>query len=90
MTINALLLGAIAATCLFISLILVRFWRTTHDRFFLLFGLSFLVEGVSRVCLALVPLASELEPVFYTVRLIVFLIIIFAIVDKNLRNNRSD
>lgn len=90
MTINAVLLGAIAATCLFICLVLVRFWRTTRDRFFLLFGLSFFVEGVSRVCLALVPLASEHEPVFYTVRLTVFLIIIGAIIDKNLRSRRPD
>lgn len=86
---NQLLLGAIAATCFAIALILVRSWKTTRDRFFLFFAASFGIEGMSRIALALQPGTSEQTPTFYLVRLFAFALIIYAIVDKNRSGRRS-
>jgi hypothetical protein len=80
---NNLLLGAIAMACFTASLFFLRFWRTTHDRFFLFFAFSFFIEGCSRVMLGLIHYSDEQEPLFYVIRLIAFLVIIFAILDKN-------
>lgn len=78
-----MLLGAIAMACFILSLFFLRFWRTTHDRFFLFFALSFTIEGCGRAMQGLGSYSSEQEPLFYLIRLLAFLIIIWAIVDKN-------
>ncbi len=84
--VNTLLLGAIAMACLVAGLFFLRFWRDTRDRFFLLFGLSFFVEGCNRALLGLGALSQEQEPFFYLVRLFSFALILFAIVGKNRKN----
>ncbi len=81
---NQFLLGAIATCCFVIALLLLRSWRTTRDRLFLLFAVAFAVEGLNRTVLAATPNPSEGQPVFYLVRLASFGIILAAIVDKNL------
>lgn len=80
---NALLLGAIAMASLVAALFFLRFWRDTHDRFFLLFAIAFLVEALHRVALGLTNVAQEQEPFFYLVRMLAYGLIIVAIVDKN-------
>jgi len=80
---NEMLLGAIAMGSLVIGLLFLRFWRDGRDRLFLLFALSFFVEGINRVALALSPRPDEGSPIFYGVRLLAFLLILAAIVDKN-------
>lgn len=86
---NTLLLGAIAMASVVASLFFLRFWRQTHDRFFLLFALAFLVDAVNRVALGLQQGTEEQEPLFYGVRLLSFSLILVAIVDKNLRGRRE-
>jgi hypothetical protein len=83
---NQLLLGAIAMACITISLFFLRFWRKTRDRFFLFFAASFGVEGVNRAVLGLTSIPSEVEPFIYIIRLISFLLILIAIIDKNRAN----
>ncbi len=80
---DLMLLGAIAMTCFIASLFFIRFWKMTRDRFFLFFAVSFAVEGCGRVLLGLASRSDEHEPLFYLVRLISFLIILWAIADKN-------
>jgi hypothetical protein len=87
---NQVLLGAIAMACLTISLFFLRFWRKTRDRFFLFFAASFCLEGVNRAVLGLVSIPSEVEPFFYIIRLIAFLLILIAIIDKNRTGATSD
>ena len=53
MNINLLLLGANAMASLVVGLLFLRFWRDTHDRFFLFFALAFGVEGLNRVAIEL-------------------------------------
>jgi hypothetical protein len=87
---NQVLLGAIAMGCLTISLFFLRFWRKTRDRFFLYFAASFLVEGVNRAVLGLTAITREVEPFIYIIRLISFLLILIAIVDKNRASGADD
>jgi hypothetical protein len=80
---NVLLLGANAMASLVVGLFFLRFWRDTHDRFFLFFATAFAVEGLNRIALGLTDVTQEMEPYFYLVRLFSFLLILAAIVDKN-------
>lgn len=86
---NAMLLGAIAMASFTISLFFLRFWKTTHDRFFLFFAVSFAIEGCSRILLRVIDYSTEQEPLFYLLRLVAFLILLYGIIDKNwLRNQK--
>ncbi len=75
--------GAIAMGSAIAGLFFFRFWRRTRDRFFLLFAASFWIEACNRAGLALLPHASENEPLFYLVRLLAYALIIIAIWQKN-------
>lgn len=80
---NQLLLGAIAMASLTAGLFFLRFWSKTRDRFFLFFAVAFTLEGIDRALLGLVHNSNEDEPFFYLVRLLSFLLILIAIIDKN-------
>lgn len=65
------------------GLFFLRFWRETHDRLFGIFATAFFVLAVQRLALAILP-PSEQDPVLlYTVRLLAFVLILWAIIDKN-------
>ncbi|MES3002730.1 MAG: DUF5985 family protein [Pseudomonadota bacterium] len=78
-----ILTGGIVALSFVAGLFFFRFWRSTRDRFFLYFALSFWIEGANRFGLGLVPEASELNPVFYGLRIVAYGLIILAIWQKN-------
>jgi hypothetical protein len=80
---NDILAGGIATASITAGLFFFRFWRTTRDRFFLFFALSFWIEGVNRFVLAHYAGPGEDEPVYYLIRLAAYGLIIAAIVDKN-------
>lgn len=86
---NQLLLGAISIASLTIALFFLRFWKKTRDRFFLFFAVAFALEGVNRTLLGLRIESTETEPLFYLVRLLSYILILIAIVDKN-KTNRSN
>lgn len=77
------LTGATAMGCLVIALFFVRFWRGSDDRFFLLFALAFAIFGVNRVVFGFLQESSEARPAVYAVRLLAFVLIAVAVVDKN-------
>jgi hypothetical protein len=81
---HVFLTGAIAAASFVIALFLLRFWRATRDGFFLLFALSFALEGVDRAAPAFPQLADD-NPVLYGVRLLAYALILVAIWQKNRR-----
>ncbi len=78
-----LLSGAIAMGSLTIALIFLRFWRDARDRFFLYFAASFAIEGLHRGYASLVPAVSESSPLHYLIRLLAYLLILWAIWEKN-------
>lgn len=80
-----LIMGAIAMASAIAALFFLRFWRTTGDRLFLMFALSFLLLGVTRLGLALSKYYSEGNTSWYWVRLAAFVLILVAIADKNRR-----
>ena len=78
--------GAIMMGMVFSGLFFLKFWRKTHDRFFLFFALCFLFEGANRIMLGLFFDFREASPIYYIVRLLSYSFIIIAIVDKNRRS----
>ncbi len=82
---NEMLIGAIATACFIIGLFFLRFWKTTGDKFFLFFALSFFIECANRVFLTLFFDLREASPIYYLIRLLAYGFIIFAIVEKNRR-----
>ena len=84
-----LVLGAIAMASFTIALIFLRFWVTTRDRFFAFFAASFAIAGGGRVAAALLPHAEDHAPMIYFTQLLAFLVIIYAIIDKN-RSMKQD
>jgi uncharacterized membrane protein HdeD (DUF308 family) len=77
------LAGASMLASVAIALFFLRFWRQTADRLFAIFALAFAVFAVNRLLLTALDDESEGRVWVYVVRLLVFLLIIAAIVDKN-------
>lgn len=76
--------GATMVASLVITLFFLRFYRDTRDRFFLLFSQAFFLLGVERVVLELIGrTSSETHSGVYLFRCLAFIIIIYAVIDKN-------
>ena len=79
----ALMSGAILMGYAVCALFFVRFWRQTGDRLFFVFALAFGLLALQRLALALSEPHDEWRTGLYMVRLLAFLLILGAIVDKN-------
>ena len=86
---NELLAGGIATASLIVGLFFFRFWRTTRDRFFLWFALSFLIEGVNRFALYSLAGLNESSPIYYVIRLVAYGLIVWAILEKNMGRRKE-
>ncbi len=84
-----LLAGAIAMGSLVIALFFLRFWRNTGDRFFLYFSLAFLIEGLHRVYASSAATLNESSPLHYLIRLAAYLLILWAIYEKNFPRDKG-
>lgn len=80
---NEFLLGGIAVGSWVVSMFFWRYWRSTGDRFFLFFSVSFLIEAINRTDMALNNVWTEAAPFHYIVRLVSYGLILVAIWDKN-------
>lgn len=76
-------MGAIAMASWVVGLFFFRFWRETRDRLFAIFGLSFWLLGLTRIGLVYSAEITEAHTAYYVVRLIAYLLILVAILDKN-------
>jgi hypothetical protein len=79
------LMGAIAMASVVAALFFIRFWRDTGDRLFLIFAAAFLLLAATRIGLVLSQAPEEGQTHWYWVRLVAFVLILLAIVDKNRR-----
>ena len=86
---EAVLVGGIATACLIAGLFFFRFWRTSGDRFFLFFALSFWIEGAQRFVVFQIIGVDEASPLYYLPRLVAYGLIIAAIVDKNRKSSEG-
>lgn len=83
--INIFLGGAIMACCWVAALFFAKYWRRTRDLLFGGFAFAFFLLGVERIILAYMRSQPEMtSPAVYLMRLAAFLIIIAAILHKNL------
>jgi Family of unknown function (DUF5985) len=80
--------GATMAASLVIAVFFFRYWSQTRDRLFLGFALGFAVFAVSRLILAFLEEDDEGRVFVYGLRLLAFLLILAAIIDKN-RGSRA-
>jgi Family of unknown function (DUF5985) len=70
-------------------LFFLRFWRSTRDRFFLYFAMSFFMEGLNRVLLRCMGGLREETPAYYLIRLVAYGLILLAILEKNRLGRKS-
>jgi hypothetical protein len=78
------LLGMIAMGCAVAALLFLRFWRSSRDRLFLYFAIAFGLEAANRAIYAFNGARSEEVTLYFSLRLVAFLLILWAIVEKNL------
>jgi hypothetical protein len=83
----ALMQGALAALSFVVALFFARMWRRARDRFYLFFAIAFTIFAVHWCVIA--GHANEHTVGPYITRLVAFVLIIIAIVDKNRRAARS-
>ena len=65
------------------GLFFLRFWRQARDRLFAWFAAAFWLLGLQRGALAAVDRGSPSATWVYVVRLLAFLLILAAVIDKN-------
>ena len=85
--IEEFLVGVIATASVTAGVFFLKFWKDTRDSFFLAFAASFIIEGLNRVTVLFLPRPNEGNPWIYVVRLVTFLLILFAILRKNYRKS---
>jgi magnesium-transporting ATPase (P-type) len=93
--VTVFLSGVTMATFSAAGIFFIRFWRTSRDRFFLLFAIACWLVAVERVVALFID--SALEPLWgtsseslfwvYLVRLFAFIAIAIAIYEKNRRTD---
>ena len=83
MDLHAYLLGAVSALSVVAVVFFLRYWRLSGDRFFLIFAVAFSLMAVNWAAVAVTAPASESRHWVYAIRLLAFLVILAAIVDKN-------
>jgi uncharacterized membrane protein len=75
-----LISGILVAGYSVAALFFLRFRRETGDRLFLVFSIAFALLAVQRLALAL---TTRSETLIYGLRLLAFVLILAAIIDKN-------
>jgi len=88
-TTTSFITGALTTGYLLLALFFLKFWRRTNDRFFLYFSCAFFLMGAGEGAFALTGGNSEnTDPFIYLLRLLAFVLIIVAIVRKNVEARR--
>ncbi|MBK1842554.1 hypothetical protein JHL17_34690 [Azospirillum sp. YIM B02556] len=87
-TTSSFFTGALAAFYAVAGLFFLSFWRRTRDALFASFALAFALLALNQTVLALGGLEREEQSWVYLLRLLAFLLIIAAIVRKNLEGRR--
>lgn len=82
-SLNAVFSGVLLMGYALAALFFLRFWRDTRDRLFGIFAGAFFLLAVQRLALAVIPVPEQDPVLLYTVRLLAFVLILWAIVDKN-------
>jgi hypothetical protein len=84
------LAGAVTLGYSVAAVFFVRFWRRTSDRLFLAFAAAFGLLAVNQVLAAALEFGDERTPYVYSLRVLGFVLILWAVVDKNLSGRRKN
>ena len=88
-TLSSLVSGALIAGYAVAGLFFLRFWRETRDRLFGIFAGAFWLLALQRLLLALFQDPDREQLWLYGIRLLAFVLILAAIVDKNRGTQRG-
>jgi hypothetical protein len=80
---TSFLAGAIAIAHWAVGLFFFRFWHRTRDRLFLAFAVSFWLLSAEHCLRLTLPAAQDNSTFIYGFRLVAFILIIGAVIDKN-------
>jgi hypothetical protein len=75
--------GALTLAYLVAGAYFLRFWRRTDERLFLYFAIAFALLAANQFWAFLLGVADERTSYIYVLRILAFVIILFAIVGKN-------
>jgi len=78
--------GGVAACFILGGLFFFRFWRETRDQLFILFASSFWIQAGVRITLSFTDEPEE-HAYLYMLRLLAFLMIVAAILLKNIKRD---
>ena len=82
------LAGAVTLGYLVASMFFLRFWRRTADRLFLAFAVAFALLALNQIFATFIGAGDENVVYAYDLRVLGFMLILAAIVDKNLSTRR--
>jgi len=77
--------GIVTAGFLAAALFFLRFWRRSGDGLFAAFALAFVLMAANSALAALMDVPDEDQPLVYLLRLFAFLLIIAAVLRKNMQ-----
>ena len=80
--------GAVTLGFLVAAGFFLRFWRQTADRLFLAFAIAFVLFALNQGLASWLTVLIEPASLIYALRVLGFIIILGAIVDKNARPGR--
>jgi len=83
-TLPDFLAGAVTMAYLVATIFFLRFWVRARDVLFLTFAAAFFLLAVNQGLIGIYGSTTETRAAFYSLRLVGFLLIIAAIVRKNL------
>lgn len=78
-----LISGAVFMAGMTAGLFFLRFYRDTRDRLFAIFAAAFFLLGIERIFLVSIPPEHEARSLVFLIRLVAFVLILMAIIDKN-------
>jgi hypothetical protein len=80
---DGFLLGMIVTASFVAGGFFAKFWRATRDPLFLYFAAAFLLEGLNRMVFLGLDRPNEGNAYVYIVRLVSYVLILMAIINKN-------
>lgn len=84
----AFLSGAVTLGFAVAALFFLRFWRRTGERFFLAFAAAFVLLALNQAAAQWLGAADERGSYIYLLRVLGFVVILVAVIDKNLARRK--